>query len=75
MTTHVEPITIIVKLNFETLMLKSSLCDHTDVYIAIKETVTVPNTGKAATPNNRNKKVVFKNCAPFTECISEIKNT
>ena len=56
-------------------MLKSSLCDHTDVYIAIKETVTVPNTGKAATPNNRNKKVVFKNCAPFTECISEIKNT
>ena len=26
-------------------------------------------------PNNANKKVVFKNCAPFTDCISEIKKT
>ena len=26
-------------------------------------------------PTNRNKKVIFKNCAPFTNCISEIKNT
>ena len=25
--------------------------------------------------NNANKKVVFKNCAPFTDCISEINNT
>ena len=25
-------------------------------------------------PNNRNKKVIFKNCAPFTDCISEINN-
>ena len=25
--------------------------------------------------NNTNKKVVFKNCAPFTDCISEINNT
>ena len=25
--------------------------------------------------NNVNKKVVFKNCAPFINCISEIKNT
>ena len=25
-------------------------------------------------PNNRNKKVIFKNCAPFTECVKEINN-
>ena len=24
---------------------------------------------------NANKKVIFKNCAPFTNCISEINNT
>ena len=32
------------------------------------------NTRKVAAPNNRNKDVAFKNCAPFTDCISE-KNT
>ena len=25
--------------------------------------------------NNTNKKVLFKNCAPYTDCISEINNT
>ena len=25
--------------------------------------------------NNANKKVIFKNCAPFTDCISKINNT
>ena len=26
-------------------------------------------------PNNADKEAVFKNCAPFTDCISEINNT
>ena len=32
---------------------------------------------EAADPtiNNTNKKVIFKNCAPFTSCITEINNT
>ena len=55
-------------------MLRSSLCDYSDAYISVKETITVENTETAAAPNNRNKKVIFKNCAPFTECISEINN-
>ena len=55
-------------------MLRSSLCDYSDTYISVKEIITVENTGTAAAPNNRNKKVIFKNCAPFTECISEINN-
>ena len=25
--------------------------------------------------NNNHKELVFKNCAPFTDCISEINNT
>ena len=35
----------------------------------------VTNTGTAADPNNRDKKVIFKNCTSFTDCISEINNT
>ena len=63
------------QIKFKTLMLKSSLCDYSDAYIVVKGTITVPNTGTAAAPNNRNKAVVFKNSAPFTDCISEINNT
>ena len=56
-------------------MLRSSLCDYSDTYILIKGTITVPNTAAAdANPNNRNKKVIFKNCTLFTDCISEINN-
>ena len=28
-----------------------------------------------AAVNNANKKLMFKNCAPFTDCITEINNT
>ena len=57
-------------------MLKSSLCDYSDAYILIKGTISVNNTAAAgAAGNNINKKVIFKNCVPFTNCISEINNT
>ena len=56
-------------------MLRFSLCDYSDPYILVKGTITVNNTGPAAAPNNRNTKGIFKNCAPFTNCISEINNT
>ena len=57
-------------------MLKSSLCDYSDAYILVKGNITVNNTAAAgAAANNTNKKVIFKNCAPFTNCISEINNT
>ena len=56
-------------------MLKSGLCDFGDAYILIKGTIAVNNTAAAdGNANNTNKKVVFKNCAPFTNCISEINN-
>ena len=50
------------------------MCDYSDAYIAFKRTITVPNTGTATAWNNRNKEVLFKNCVPFTHCISEVNN-
>ena len=36
----------------------------------------MPNTAAAgAAANNANKKVIFKNCLLFTDCISKINNT
>ena len=63
------------QLKFKTAMLKSSLCDYSDAYILVKGTITVNNKGTAVAPNNTNKKVIFENCAPFTNYISEINNT
>ena len=40
----------------------------------IKGTITIPNTETVATLNNDNKKVIYKNCAPFTNRISKINN-
>ena len=61
---------------FQTTILKSSLWDYSDVYILVKGTIAVSNTAAAdADANNTNKKVIFKNCAQFTNCISEINNT
>ena len=64
------------QIKFKTTILKSSLCDYSDAYILVKGTITVNNTAaQGAAANNTNKKVIFKNCAPFTNCISEINNT
>ena len=64
------------QIKFITSMLRSNLCDYSDTYIHVKGTITVPNTaGTGAAVNNTNKKVIFKNCAPFTNCINDINNT
>ena len=57
-------------------MLKSILCDYSDAYIIVKRNITVNNTAaNGAAANNTNKKVIFKNCTPFANCVSEINNT
>ena len=56
-------------------MIRSNLVDYSDAYIPAKGTIRVPNTGTAAALDNINKKVIFQNCASFTNCISEINNT
>ena len=53
-------------------MLRSSLCDYSDAYILFKGNITVNNTAAAY---NTNEKVIFKNWAPLTNCISKINNT
>ena len=64
------------QIRFKTAMLRYSLCDCSDTYILAKGNISVNNTAAAAAdPDNRNKKVTFKNCAPFTNCIIKINNT
>ena len=64
------------QIKFKTSMLRSSLCDYSDAYILVKGNITVNNTAAdGAAANSTNKKVIFKNCAPFTNCISKINNT
>ena len=63
-------------IRFKTSIIRSNLCDYSDSYILVKGTMAVPYTAVAAAAvNNTNKKVIFKNCAPFTVCITPISNT
>ena len=55
-------------------MLKSSLCDYNDAYILVRETITIDEAeanNNAKRLDERNKGLIFKNCAPFTECITK----
>ena len=66
-----------IDIRFKTTMLKSSLCDYNDAYILVKRTITI--TGAGADPaarqaDERNKGIIFKNCAPFINCKIEIYN-
>ena len=65
------------QIKFKTTMLKSSLCDYSDAYILVKGTITISGAGADAAArqaDERDKGVAFKNCALFTNCISEINN-
>ena len=57
-------------------MITSNLCDYSDSYIRVRGNITVSNTAAAgAAVNNANKKVIFENSPPFTDCITKINNT
>ena len=65
-------------IRFKTTMLRSNLCDYADSYLLAKGTTTITGAGDDAAArraDKRNKAVTFKNCAPFTKCISRINNT
>ena len=59
------------QIRFKISMLRSELCDYNDAYIVVKGKISVTN------PNNDacDKKLAFKNNAPFISCISKINNT
>ena len=63
---------------FKTTMLKSNLSDYADTYILVTGTITITGAGDddaSKRLDKRNKSVIFKNCAPFTKCISRVNNT
>ena len=73
-------------IKFNTPMLRTSLCDFSEAYIILKGKARVIADATEAGPDNvpparnaaqngSNKKFVFKNCAPFTDCITKINAT
>ena len=66
------------KIKFKPTMVKFSLCDYSNAYIHVKVKVEIIGAGNDAVArqaDERDNGVAFKNCAPFTNCISEINNT
>ena len=56
----------------------SQICDYNDADILVIGTITINGAGtndNAKRLNNRNKGVIFKNCAPLNDWISKISNT
>ena len=56
-------------------MLKSSLLDYSDAYTLVKGIITITGAEAdvaARQADERDKGVIFKNCAPFINCESEI---
>ena len=66
------------QIKFKTSMLRISLYDYSGAYILVSGTITMNgawNDDAARQLNERCKGGMFKNCALFTDCISEINNT
>ena len=53
-------------------MLKSRLCNYSDAYILVSETVMVVESASGG--ENNNVQAAFKIFFPFTNCISEKNN-
>ena len=53
-------------IRFKNPMLRSDVCDYSDAYIVVKETVTVEDTING---NKRNKNQAFKSNTPFNSYI------
>ena len=63
---------------FLTRSIESSLCDYFDAYILVTGNIAVKKRNDANTDNidiARAMQVVFKNCAPFKKCRTEINET
>ena len=65
------------QIKFKTTMSKYILCYYSDAYILVKGKITITGAGDDAAARQADEKevVAFKNCTPFTNCISEINNT
>ena len=75
---HADPITSLTK------SIESSLCDYSDAYILVTESITVTRTIAAAVAGNDPQRkqpldaaiqVMFKNCALFKKCSTETEGS
>ena len=60
---------------FKTSMIRSNLCGYSDAYILVSVTIKIRgewDNDAAKRAGGRIKGVIFKNCASFTGCISNI---
>ena len=65
-------------IKFKTTLVRSNLCDYGDAYILVNGRITITGAGydgAARIADERDKGVTFRNCVPFTKCISRINNT
>ena len=56
------------EIKFLTRLIESILCDYSDAYILVTGNIS-------ATPNDEATQVIFKTCAPFEKCGTEITET
>ena len=54
-------------IKFDTKVIKPNLCDYSDAYIFVIGDITVVN-------GNQNTSIAFKNCSPFTRCVTHLNN-
>ena len=59
------------QIRFKKSMLRSDLCHYSDAYIDVKGMIAVTRLVSIM----YDKKLAFKNNAPFTSCISKMNNT
>ena len=62
------------QIRFKTSMLRSDLCDFSDAYCVVKETITFTKTDGRRFIDIRNRSLALKKNASFTNCISKINN-
>ena len=55
------------EITYKTEALKSSICDYNDAYILVRRDGTITAAGAT--------EVAFKNCIPFTKCITKLDGT
>ena len=54
-------------IKFDTKVIKLNLCDYSDAYILVTGDIKVADVAA-------NTNVAFKNCAPFTRCVTHIND-
>ena len=59
-------------------MLNSNLCDYSNAYLLVTGSITIAgngDVGEVKRADERITDIIFNNCTPFREFISEINNT